>query len=179
MRPRPRSDPKSIDLDQLVIAAGKLAKTVRNKGGTAMARIVMKPSPGRRGEISEVTEKEVEMDRISRIQWRALSRRAVVVRSLACAAGAAASLAPVEEASAKMAQKAINSAATAIYSRSRMPARWSTVKSVRRDGVNSGSKRLVKPGRLRQPDAKHSVSSRSRRGSHGRVFLRTRITSPF
>ena len=105
MRPRPRSDPKSIDLDQLVIAAGKLAKTVRNKGGTAMARIVMKPSPGRRGEISEVTEKEVEMDRISRIQWRALSRRAVVVRSLACAAGAAASLAPVEKASAKMAQK--------------------------------------------------------------------------
>ena len=105
MRLRRRSDPKSIDLDQLVIAAGKLAKTVRNKGATAMARLVMKPSPGRRGEISEVTEKEVEMDRISRIQWRALSRRAVVVRSLACAAGAAASLAPVEEASAKMAQK--------------------------------------------------------------------------
>jgi hypothetical protein len=43
-------------------------------------------------------------------------------------------------------QRAINSAATAIYSRSRTPAHWSTVKSVRRAGVNSGSKRLVKPG---------------------------------
>jgi hypothetical protein len=51
-------------------------------------------------------------------------------------------------------QRAINSAATAIYSRSRTPAHWSTVKSVRRAGVNSGSKRLVKPGRLRQLHAK-------------------------
>jgi len=50
---------------------------------------------------------EVEMARTSLTQWRALSRRTVVIRSLACAAGAAASLAPVREASAKMAQKAV------------------------------------------------------------------------
>ena len=49
---------------------------------------------------------EMELAMSSRIQWRALSRRTVVFRSLACAAGAAASLAPVQEASAKMAQKA-------------------------------------------------------------------------
>ena len=54
-----------------------------------------------------VTGREVEMAKTSRIQWRALSRRTVVIRSLACAAGAAASLAPVKEASAKMAQKAV------------------------------------------------------------------------
>jgi len=48
------------------------------------------------------------MVRTSQIQWRALSRRTVVIRSLACAAGAAASLAPVKEASAKMAQKAVD-----------------------------------------------------------------------
>jgi hypothetical protein len=47
------------------------------------------------------------MARTSQIQWRALSRRTVVIRSLACAAGAAASLAPVNEASAKMAQKSV------------------------------------------------------------------------
>jgi hypothetical protein len=46
------------------------------------------------------------MARSSRIQWRALSRRSVVIRSLACAAGAAALVAPVKEAAAKMAQKA-------------------------------------------------------------------------
>ena len=46
------------------------------------------------------------MARTSRTQWRALSRRAVVIRSLtACAAGVAAALAPVKEAAAKMAQK--------------------------------------------------------------------------
>ena len=39
------------------------------------------------------------MVRTSQIQWRALSRRSVVIRSLACAAGAAASLAPVKEGS--------------------------------------------------------------------------------
>jgi hypothetical protein len=49
---------------------------------------------------------EEQMARTSRIQWRALSRRTVVIRSLACAAGAAASLTPVKEAAAKMAQKA-------------------------------------------------------------------------
>jgi hypothetical protein len=49
----------------------------------------------------------MEMARTSQIQWRALSRRTVVIRSLACAAGAAASLAPVNEASAKMAQKSV------------------------------------------------------------------------
>ena len=54
-----------------------------------------------------VTGREVEMASTSRIQWRALSRRTVVIRSLACAVGAAASLAPVKEASAKMAQKAV------------------------------------------------------------------------
>jgi cytochrome c553 len=42
-------------------------------------------------------------------------------------------------------QRAINSAATAIYSKSRTPARWSTVKSVRQAGANSGSKRLAEP----------------------------------
>ena len=47
------------------------------------------------------------MAKTSLTQWRALSRRTVVIRSLACAAGAAASLAPVQEASAKMAQKAV------------------------------------------------------------------------
>ena len=47
------------------------------------------------------------MARTSRTQWRRLTRRTVVIRSLACAAGAAASLAPVKEASAKMAQKAV------------------------------------------------------------------------
>ena len=46
------------------------------------------------------------MAKTSRTQWRALSRRTVVIRSLACAAGAAA-FAPVQEASAKMAQKAV------------------------------------------------------------------------
>jgi hypothetical protein len=45
------------------------------------------------------------MARTARIQWHPLSRRTVVVRSLACAAGAAASLAPIREAAAKMAQK--------------------------------------------------------------------------
>jgi High potential iron-sulfur protein len=45
------------------------------------------------------------MARTSQNLWQALSRRTVVVRSLACAAGAAASLAPVDQASAKMAQK--------------------------------------------------------------------------
>jgi hypothetical protein len=44
------------------------------------------------------------MTRPSRIQWRALSRRTVVIRSFACAAGAVASL-PIKEAAAKMAQK--------------------------------------------------------------------------
>jgi High potential iron-sulfur protein len=49
---------------------------------------------------------EVEMARTSRTQWRALSRRTVVIRSLtACAAGVAALLAPIREAAAKMAQK--------------------------------------------------------------------------
>ena len=51
--------------------------------------------------------RKVEMAKTSLTQWRALSRRTVVIRSLACAAGAAASLAPVQEASAKMAQKAV------------------------------------------------------------------------
>jgi hypothetical protein len=49
----------------------------------------------------------MEMARTSQIQWRALSRPTVVIRSLACAAGAAASLASVNEASAKMAQKSV------------------------------------------------------------------------
>jgi hypothetical protein len=44
-------------------------------------------------------------------------------------------------------QRAINSAATALCSRSRTPARWSTVKSVRQAGVNSGSKRQAERGR--------------------------------
>src|SRR6516164_6820347 len=51
--------------------------------------------------------RKVEMAKTSLTHWRALSRRTVVIRSLACAAGAAASLAPVQEASAKMAQKAV------------------------------------------------------------------------
>jgi High potential iron-sulfur protein len=42
----------------------------------------------------------------SRIQRRAPSRRTVVIQSLFCAAGAAASLVPIKEAAAKMAQKA-------------------------------------------------------------------------
>jgi hypothetical protein len=46
-------------------------------------------------------------------------------------------------------QKAISSAVIALCSRSRTPARWSTVKSVRRAGVNSGSKRLAERGRQR------------------------------
>jgi len=46
------------------------------------------------------------MARTARIQWYPLSRRTVVVRSLACAAGAVASLAPIKQAAAKMAQKA-------------------------------------------------------------------------
>ena len=51
---------------------------------------------------------EVKMARTSRSQWLALSRRTVVIRSLtACAAGAAAALARVKEAAAKMAQKAV------------------------------------------------------------------------
>ena len=46
------------------------------------------------------------MARTARNQSRALSRRTVVIRSLtACAAGAATSLAPVKEATAKMAPK--------------------------------------------------------------------------
>ena len=46
------------------------------------------------------------MARTARIQWYPLSRRTVVVRSLAWAAGAVASLAPIKQAAAKMAQKA-------------------------------------------------------------------------
>jgi High potential iron-sulfur protein len=42
----------------------------------------------------------------SRIQRRAPSRRTVVIQSLVCAAGAAASLVPIKKAAAKMAQKA-------------------------------------------------------------------------
>jgi len=38
-------------------------------------------------------------------------------------------------------QRAINSAATALYSKNRARARWSTVKSARRAGVNSGSRK--------------------------------------
>ncbi len=46
------------------------------------------------------------MARTWRIEWRGLSRRTVVIRSLtAFAAGAAALLAPIREAAAKMAQK--------------------------------------------------------------------------
>jgi High potential iron-sulfur protein len=46
------------------------------------------------------------MIRMSRIQSSGkLSRRTVIVRSVACAAGAASLLGPVTEASAKMAQK--------------------------------------------------------------------------
>ena len=59
------------------------------------------------GSVKRMIGREVEMAKTSRTQWRALSRRTVVIRSLACAAGAAASLAPVQEASAKMAQKAV------------------------------------------------------------------------
>jgi hypothetical protein len=50
-------------------------------------------------------------------------------------------------------QRAINSAVTALCSRSRTPARWSTVKLVRQAGVNSGSKRLAKSSWLPQPHA--------------------------
>jgi hypothetical protein len=99
------------------------------------------------------------MARTSRIQWRALSRRTVVIRSLACAAGAAASLALPprwlrRRSNIRTHQRAINSAATALCSRSRTPARWSTVKSVRRAGVNSGSKRPAEPRWFPQPQAK-------------------------
>jgi hypothetical protein len=47
----------------------------------------------------------MEMARTSRIQWQALSRRTIVVRSMACVAGAATFLAPIKEAAAKMTQK--------------------------------------------------------------------------
>jgi hypothetical protein len=46
------------------------------------------------------------MAKPSRIQSPALSRRTLFIQSFACAAGAAASLVPVTQASAKMAQKA-------------------------------------------------------------------------
>ena len=65
------------------------------------------PSAEGGGSIKGMIGREVEMAKTSRTQWRALSRRTVVIRSLACAAGAAASLAPVQKASAKMAQKAV------------------------------------------------------------------------
>jgi high potential iron-sulfur protein len=48
----------------------------------------------------------MEMIRTSRAQGHALSRRAVIIQSLsACAVGAAALLAPIKQAAAKMAQK--------------------------------------------------------------------------
>ena len=47
------------------------------------------------------------MDKTSRIQSMALSRRTLITRSVAGAAGAAALLGLVTEASAKMAQKAV------------------------------------------------------------------------
>jgi hypothetical protein len=47
------------------------------------------------------------MTQMSRIQSGKLSRRTIIVRSVACEAGAASFLGPVTEASAKMAQKAV------------------------------------------------------------------------
>mgnify|MGYP001167494598 CR=1 FL=1 len=47
------------------------------------------------------------MSELSRIQSSGLSRRTIVIRSVACAAGAAALLGPIREAAAKMAQTAV------------------------------------------------------------------------
>jgi hypothetical protein len=97
------------------------------------------------------------MARISRIQWRALSRRTVVIQSMACAAGAAALLGAVKEAAAKMAQKAVQyqdtpkgdqQCSNCSLFQEPNSARWSTVKLVRQAGVNSGSKRLANSGWL-------------------------------
>jgi hypothetical protein len=126
------------------------------------------------------------MARTSRTQWRPLSRRTVVIRSLACAAGAAASLAPVKEASAKMAQKAVDYQDTpkgdqqcSNCSLFRTPARWSTARSVRRAGVNSGSKRQAEPWWLPQPHAKRRGTPvvTASLGSHG-PQSRTRTSKP-
>ena len=52
-------------------------------------------------------EVEVEMDKTSGIQSGKFSRRTIIVQTVACAAGAASLFGPVTEASAKMAQKAV------------------------------------------------------------------------
>jgi len=102
--------------------------------------------------------REVEMARTSRSQWLTLSRRTVVIRSLtACATGAAAALLHQlrklpprwlrRRWNIRTHQRATRSAAIALSSRSRTPARSSTARSVRRGGVNSGSKRQARRGR--------------------------------
>ena len=100
------------------------------------------------------------MDKTSKIQSMALSRRTIVTGSVAGAAGAAVLLGLVTEASAKMAQKAVEYQDTpkgdqecsncSLSSRSRTPARWSMARSVRRAGVNSGSKRQASAGEVLQ-----------------------------
>jgi hypothetical protein len=87
-----------IRLVQIRVRMTLAPKTLREPFG---------PSAMGWGSVKEMIGREAEMARTSRTQWLALSRRTVVIQSLACAAGAAAALAPVQEASAKMAQKAV------------------------------------------------------------------------
>jgi hypothetical protein len=58
-------------------------------------------------KLCETAAKEVDMGKTSGFQSMALSRRTIVTRSVAGAAGAAVLLSLVTEASAKMAQKAV------------------------------------------------------------------------
>ena len=60
-----------------------------------------------RDNICEVALREVDVDKTSGLQSIALSRRTIVTRSVAGAAGAAVLLGLVTEVSAKMAQKAV------------------------------------------------------------------------
>ena len=96
------------------------------------------------------------MARISRTQWRWLSRRTVVIRSLAVQQEPQHRLPQFRRlpprwlrrrSNIRTHQRATRSAATVLSSRSRTPARSSMVRSVRRAGVNSGSKRQAERGR--------------------------------
>src|SRR6516165_12544640 len=84
--PQPLTKPQRIRLVQIRVRMTLAPKVLRGPLGRWS-----------RWGVSGGDRKEVKMARTSRSQWRALSRRTVVIRSLtACAAGAAAALALVK-----------------------------------------------------------------------------------
>ena len=96
------------------------------------------------------------MDKTPGLQSMAFSRRTIVTRSVAGAAGAAVLLGLVIEASAKMAQKAVEyqdtpkgdqGCSNCSLIQESNSCTLVTARSVRRADVNSGSKRLAERGR--------------------------------